>query len=73
MLLSHNSGESYNYVLNSKFNYKPSIWKFISIIKKEEYNLNLELDNIKKGEIKKKKLELYLLKILLKNIIILKI
>ena len=70
---TNNSCESFNQVLNSKFNSKPSIWKFISVIKQEEYNLNLELDNIKKGEIKKKKGALYLLKILLKNIMILMI
>jgi len=50
-----------------------SIWKFISVIKQEEYNLNLELDNIKKRILKKKKRELNHLKKQQKNIMILMI
>ena len=52
---TNNSCESYNHVLNSKFSSKPTFWKFISILKQEEYNLNIELENIKNGNIKYKK------------------
>lgn len=52
---TNNSCESYNHALNSKFNTKPTIWKLISVLKQEEYNLTLDLENIKKGILKKKK------------------
>ena len=52
---TNNSCESYNHVLNSKFPSKQTFWKFISILKQEEYNLNIELENIKNGNIKYKK------------------
>ena len=48
---TNNSCESFHHVLNGKFNNKPTIWKFISVIKTEENNLELEIENIKNGEI----------------------
>lgn len=36
---TNNACESYNHVLNSMFNSKPTIWKFISIIREEEEEL----------------------------------
>ena len=52
---TNNSCESYNHVLNSKFSKKPTFWKLISVLKQEEYNLNIELENLKNGNIKFKK------------------
>ena len=54
---TNNSCESFNHVLNGKFTNKPTIWKFISVIKTEENILELEIENIKNGEslIKRKK------------------
>ena len=55
---TNNACESYNHILNSKFNSKPSIWKFISVIRGEEELLRLEINRVREGEIvgrKKKK------------------
>ena len=52
---TNNACESYHHSLNSKFNSKPSIWKFISVIREEENNLVQEIGNIRKGLIKRKK------------------
>ena len=52
---TNNACESYHHALNSKFNSKPSIWKFISVIREEENNLEQEIENIRKGLIKRKK------------------
>ena len=37
--MTNNACESYHHPLNSKFNSKSSIWKFISVIREEENNL----------------------------------
>ena len=52
---TNNACESYHHSLNSKFNSKPSIWKFISVIREEENNLVKEMENIRNGVIKRKK------------------
>ena len=39
------------HALKGKFKNKPTIWKYISLTKKEENNLELEIENIKNGEI----------------------
>ena len=52
---TNNACESYHHCLNQKFNSKPSIWKFISVIREEENNLVQEIGNIRKGLIKRKK------------------
>ena len=67
--LINNSCESYNHVLNSKFSKKSTFLKFISVLKQEKYNLNIELENIKNGDIKYKKNKLNLLYQYVKNIL----
>ena len=52
---TNNACESYHHSLNSKFNSKPSIWKFISNIREEENNLVKEIENIRKRIFKMKK------------------
>ena len=52
---TNNACESYHHSLNSKFNSKPSIWKFISVIREEENNLVKEINNIRQGLVKRKK------------------
>ena len=53
---TNNACESYHHILNSKFNSKPSIWKFINVIRNEENSLLIEINNIKNGvNFKKKK------------------
>ena len=52
---TNNACESYHHSLNSKFNSKPSIWKFISVIREEENNLVKEINNIRNGLVKRKK------------------
>ena len=52
---NNNACESYHHPLNSKFNSKPSIWKFISVIREEENNLVQEINNIRQGLVKRKK------------------
>ena len=52
---TNNACESYHHSLNSKFNSKPSIWKFISVIREEENNLVQEINNIRQGLVKRKK------------------
>ena len=47
---TNNVYESYHHILNSKFNYKPSIWKFINVIRNEENSLLIEINNIKNGD-----------------------
>ena len=50
-----------NHILNSKFNSKPSIWKFINVIRNEENSLLIEINNIKNGVNFKKKKEEHLI------------
>ena len=52
---TNNACESYHHILNSKFNKKPTIWKFINVIRNEENNLLNEINSIKNGEMLKKK------------------
>ena len=52
---TNNACESYHHALNSKFNSKPSIWKFISVLRDEENKLKLEIENIRNGEFVKKR------------------
>ena len=52
---TNNACESYHHALNSKFNYKPFIWKFISVIREDENNLVQEINNIRQGLVKRKK------------------
>ena len=37
-------------MLNSKLSTKPSIWKFINVIKNEESKLKIVIDNIRNGQ-----------------------
>ena len=57
---TNNACESYHHALNSKFNSKPTIWKFISIIRDEENKLNLDIKNIRNGVLLRKRKELIL-------------
>ena len=57
---TNNACESYHHILNSKFNSKPSIWKFINVIRNEENSLLIEINNIKNGVNFKRKKEEYL-------------
>ena len=52
---TNNACESYHHILNSKFNKKPTIWKFINVIRNEENNLLNEINSIKNGDMLKKK------------------
>ena len=54
---TNNACESYNHVLNSKFNKKPSIWKLFAGLINDENLLYIKIDNIKKniGSERKKK------------------
>ena len=52
---TNNACESYHHALNSKFNSKPSIWKFISVLRDEENKLKLEIENLRNDEIVKKR------------------
>ena len=52
---TNNACESYHHVLNSKFNKKPTIWKFMNEIRNEENNLLNEINSIKNGDWFKKK------------------
>ena len=58
---TNNACMSYNHILNSKFNRKPTIWKFINIIRNEENNLRIEINNIKKYIMFKRKKRLKLI------------
>ena len=54
---TNNVCESYNHILNSKFNKKPSIWKLLAELINDENFLYIKIDNIKKdiGSGRKKK------------------
>lgn len=56
---ANNSCESHNHVLNSMFNSKPTIWKFISIIREEEEELRLKIISIREGEFNLRKKKFY--------------
>ena len=44
---TNNACEPYHHILNSKWNSNPTIWKFLNIIRNEEKNLRIEINNIK--------------------------
>ena len=46
---TNNACESYNHILNSKFNKKPSIWKLFAELINDENLLYIKIDNIKKN------------------------
>ena len=48
---TNNACESCHHILNSKFNSKPSVWKFINMIRNEENELKIEINSIKNGDI----------------------
>lgn len=48
---TNNTYESCHHILNSKFNSKPSVWKFINMIRNEENELKIEINSIKNGDI----------------------
>ena len=48
---TNNSCESFNHVLKGKFNNKPTIWKFICVIKREENLLKRNKSGIKSFEL----------------------
>lgn len=56
---TNNACESFHHVLKSKFNKKPTFWKLLAVLKKDENLLYIEVDNLKKGNIiaKKKRME----------------
>ena len=56
---TNNACESHNHVLNSMFNSKPTIWKFISIIREEEEELRLKIFSIREGEFNLRKKKFY--------------
>lgn len=55
----NNACESHNHVLNSMYNSKPTIWKFISIIREEEEEIRLKIFNIREGEFNLRKKKFY--------------
>ena len=47
--------ESFNHILNSKFKSKPSIWKFISVLRGEEDLLRIKINSLREGELEGRK------------------